>query len=114
MDISELSKKINKFANERDWSQFHNPKDLATALSIEVAELQEIMLWTPTEKSAQKVEKQKAAVESEVGDIMIYLLKFCDVTCIDLIQAASNKLILNEERYPVDKAKGNSKKYTEF
>jgi len=114
MDLKILSNEIAQFAQDRDWEQFHNPKDLATALSIEVSELQEIMLWTPTDKSADKVQEKREAVEHEVGDILVYLLRFCDITGIDPIESALNKMKLNAEKYPVHKAKGNSKKYTEL
>ena len=114
MDIQKLISEIKKFAQDRDWEQFHNPKDLAIALGIEVSELQEIMLWTPTDQSAKKIEEKREAVEHEVGDILVYLLRFCDVTGIDPIQAATKKLKLNGEKYPIHKARGNSKKYTEL
>jgi dCTP diphosphatase len=114
MNLQTLTLAINNFAQERDWEQFHNPKDLAAALSIEVSELQEIMLWTPTDQSVQKVEEKREAVEHEVGDILVYLLRFCDVTGIDPIEAATKKLKLNAEKYPIHKSKGNSKKYTEL
>mgnify|MGYP002642071008 FL=1 len=114
MDLQTLTTLINTFTRERDWDQFHNPKDLAIALGIEVSELQEIMLWTPTEQSAAKVEERRAEVENEVGDILVYLLRFCEVTGIDPVAAAARKMKLNAEKYPVHKSKGNSKKYTEL
>ena len=114
MDLRTLTTTIRKFAQERDWEQFHNPKDLAVALGIEVSELQEILLWTPTTESAAKVEEKREAVEHEVGDILVYLLRFCDVTGIDPLEAATKKLKLNAEKYPINKSKGNSKKYTEL
>ncbi|MCF7823041.1 MAG: nucleotide pyrophosphohydrolase [Candidatus Marinimicrobia bacterium] len=114
MDLQTLTTTIREFAKERDWEQFHNPKDLAAALSIEVSELQEIMLWTPSDLSAKKIEERREAVEHEVGDILVYLLRFCDVTGIDPIEAATQKLKLNAEKYPVHKSKGNSRKYTEL
>ena len=114
MELEKLTAEINSFAQDRDWEQFHNPKDLSVALSIEVSELQELMLWVPTEKSAARIEEKREAVENEVGDILVYLLRFCSVTGIDPIQAAKNKMKLNAEKYPVDKSKGNSKKYTEL
>ena len=114
MDLHELSAEIKKFTQDRDWEQFHNPKDLAVALGIEVSELQEIMLWTPTNQSAKKIEEKREAVEHEVGDILVYLLRFCDVTGIDPIAAAFKKMQLNAKKYPIHKSKGNSKKYTEL
>ena len=114
MNFQKLTAIINKFARDRDWEQFHNPKDLAIALGIEVSELQELMLWVSTEQSAERVKERMAEVEHEVGDILIYLLRFCEVTGIDPIQAAENKLTLNAKKYPVEKSRGNSKKYTEL
>jgi len=114
MDLQSLSTQINKFTQDRDWEQFHNPKDLAIALGIEVSELQELMLWVSTEQSAERVKERMAEVEHEVGDILIYLLRFCEVTGIDPIQAAENKLTLNAKKYPIEKSRGNSKKYTEL
>lgn len=114
MDMPNLTSAIRQFAQARDWEQFHNPKDLALALGIEVAELQELLLWTPGDQSLDKLNEKRSEVENEVGDILIYLLRFCDVSGIDPIQAAVKKMELNGEKYPVHKAKGNSKKYTEL
>jgi len=114
MKLNTLMSEINQFAKDRDWEQFHNPKNLATALGIEVSELQELMLWVSTEKSAERVKEKITEVTNEVGDVLIYLLRFCAVTGIDPIQAAANKLKLNAEKYPVEKSRGNAKKYTEL
>ena len=112
--INELRKKVRKFAEERDWEQFHNPKDLATALSIEVSELQELLLWVKTEDSITVSKQKENSIREEVGDILIYLLRFCDVLGIDPIRSAEDKLEANAKKYPVAKSKGNSKKYTEL
>ncbi len=114
MDLTALTSDIRKFARERDWEQFHNPKDLAIALCIEVSELQEIMLWTSAEESVTRVNEKFEDIQNEVGDILIYLLRFCDVTGIDPIEAAREKMKLNAEKYPIHKSKGNSKKYNEL
>ena len=114
MNLQELSAEIKKFTRDRDWEQFHNPKDLGIALGIEVAELQEIMLWISAEESVELLNEKIENVQSEVGDILIYLLRFCDVTGIDPIEAAVKKMQLNAEKYPVHKSRGNSKKYTEL
>lgn len=114
MNLQDLTSEIDKFVQERDWKQFHNPKDLAIALGIEVSELQEIMLWTPTEKSAAKVQEKLDEVESEVADILVYLLRFCDMAGIDPIEATRKKMEINAQRYPIHKSKGNSKKYTDL
>jgi len=114
MGLTELKKQIHKFALDRDWEQFHNPKNLAMALGVEVAELQELLMWVSGEQSLERVQEKRAEIENEVGDILVYLLRFCDVTGIDPLQAAEKKMKLNEEKYPVDKSRGNSKKYTEL
>ncbi len=114
MNLQTLTARINQFTQDRDWEQFHNPKDLAIALGIEVSELQELMLWVSTENSAERVKERMTEVEHEVGDILIYLLRFCEVTGIDPIKAAQEKMKLNAEKYPVEKSRGNSKKYTEL
>ena len=114
MNLHELSAEIKKFTRDRDWEQFHNPKDLAIALGIEVSELQEVMLWTQGEKSIERVNEKNDDIRNEVGDILIYLLRFCDVTGIDPIDAALKEMQLNAEKYPISKSKGNSKKYTEL
>lgn len=114
MDLHTLMTQIDQFAEDRDWRQFHNPKDLAAALSIEVAELQELMLWTPTDQSDARVAERIEEVEHEVGDILVYLLRFCQITGIEPLEAATRKLKLNGEKYPVEKSRGNSKKYTEL
>jgi dCTP diphosphatase len=114
MIMKTLTDSIRKFAQARDWEQFHNPKNLAMALGVEVAELQELLMWVEGEQSLERVGEKRKAIENEVGDILIYLLRFCDITGIDPIQAAENKMKLNAEKYPVDRSKGNSKKYTEL
>ena len=113
-NLETLSAEVKKFTQERDWEQFHNPKDLAIALGIEVSELQEIMLWISTENSSDRIKEKMTEVQNEVGDIFLYLLRFCDVVGIDPIAAASNKMKLNAEKYPIHKSRGNSKKYSEF
>lgn len=114
MNLNSLTAAIREFARERDWEQFHTPKDLALALGIEVAELQEHMLWTPGDRSLERVQERRQEVAHEVGDILIYLLRFCDVTGIDPLQAATEKLELNAGKYPIHKSRGNSRKYTEL
>ena len=115
MDIKELQRKVIEFRDERDWAQYHNPKDLAISLSLEAAELLEIFQW----KDAERVEavKTNAAgqekVKEELGDIMIYALNMCDAFGLDPSDVILSKLKINEERYPVGKAKGSARKYTD-
>lgn len=107
-DIEELSKAIVKFTQERDWGQFHNGKDLALALSIEAAELNEAFLW----KDASEVNVEK--VKEELADIFNYAILMADKYNLNIKQIVLEKLRNNEEKYPVEKAYGNAKKYNEL
>lgn len=113
--LSLLKQKVDEFSKARDWEKFHTPKNLAMALTVEAAELMEIFQWLEPQETYQNLpsEKQKA-VEHEVADIFIYLLRFCSVSGIDLINAAEEKLKHNAEKYPAELVKGQSKKYTEY
>lgn len=107
-DIEELRVAIVKFTQERDWDQFHNGKDLALALSIEAAELNEAFLW----KDASKVNVEK--VKEELADIVNYAILIADKYNLDIKQIVLDKLKRNAEKYPVEKAYGSAKKYNEF
>jgi len=115
--MSELEKirlRLRQFAEDRDWDQFHSPKNLSMALSVEVAEIVEHFQWL-TEKQSKHLPKDKLdEVEAELADTFIYLVRLADKLGIDLIVAAQNKIEVNEQKYPVGKAKGNAKKYSEF
>lgn len=114
VDINDLQIAVRAFAEERDWRQFHSPKNLAISLSIEAAEVLEHFQWLTEEQSFQLDEAKRGAVAQEVADVLLYLLQLSDKLGIDPLQAAADKLNLNAVKYPVDKSKGNSKKYTEF
>lgn len=102
---------VKKFRDDREWSQFHNPKDLAVSLSIEAAELLECFQW----KSSAEAEKNNYQdIKYEMADVAIYLLLMCDKMEINLLDAIEEKMKLNEKKYPVEKAKGCSKKYNEL
>lgn len=102
---------VKKFRDDREWSQFHNPKDLAISLSIEAAELLECFQW----KSSAEAEKNNYQdIRYEMADVAIYLLLMCDKMGINLLDAIEEKMKLNEKKYPVEKAKGCSKKYNEL
>ncbi len=107
-DLEELRKAIVQFTQERDWDQFHNGKDLALALSIEAAELNEAFLW----KDASKVNVEK--VKEELADIFNYAILLADKYNLDIKQIVLDKLQKNAEKYPVDKAYGSAKKYNEL
>ena len=115
MDLLEQTmKKIVRFRDARDWSQFYTPRNLAAALTTETAELQETMLWKtdPEVVGLLKKSKSKAAIEAAIGDVLIFALLFCAATGIDPISAIHRKLRLNAARYPVKLARGNAKKHT--
>ena len=107
-DLEELRKAIVKFTQERDWDQFHNGKDLALALSVEAAELNEAFLW----KDAKDVNVEK--VKEELADIFNYAILIADKYDLDIKQIVLDKLRRNAEKYPVDKAFGSAKKYNEL
>ncbi|MBK9791730.1 MAG: nucleotide pyrophosphohydrolase [Sphingobacteriales bacterium] len=107
-DVEEITQALIKFRNERDWEQFHNPKDLAIALSIEANELLELFLWKNAEEA--KVEK----VKEELADVFAYAFLLADKYDLDVKQIVFDKIKRNGEKYPVEKAKGNAKKYNEL
>lgn len=107
-DLEELREVIVQFTQERDWDQFHNGKDLALALSIEAAELNEAFLW----KDASKVNVDK--VKEELADIFNYAILIADKYDLDIRQIVLDKIKRNAEKYPVDKAYGSAKKYNEL
>ena len=113
--LSLLKQKVDEFSKARDWEKFHTPKNLAMALTVEAAELMEIFQWLEPQETFQSLpSKKQIAVEHEIADIFIYLLRFCSVSGIDLISAAEKKLKHNAEKYPAELVKGQSKKYTEY
>jgi len=112
--MTELIEKIRRFNQQRDWEQYHSPKNLAMALAGEVGELLECFQWLTEQQSRNLTPEQRAAVEEEIGDVTIYLLNLADHLGIDLIEAAHRKLEQNARKYPIAKAKGQAKKYTEL
>lgn len=114
MRIEELQKALRRFSEERDWGQFHTPKNLATALSVEAAEVLEHFQWLTDEQSRTLSQEARENVGHEIADVLLYLLQLADQLQIDPLKAAENKLAMNAAKYPVEKAKGNSKKYTEL
>lgn len=112
--VEAITEKIRRFRDERDWAQFHNPKDMATAISIEASELLEHFLWKTPEECEARVTSHRAEIEEEVADIAIYVMELADNLGIDLIAAMEQKLARNAEKYPVEKAKGSNAKYSEL
>lgn len=113
-DLDQLRTRLRRFSAARDWDQFHSPKNLTMALSVEVAELVEHFQWLTQDESKTLSEDKLAEVRMELADVLIYLVRLADKLDIDLVEAAAAKMSSNEERYPVDQAKGNARKYTEF
>lgn len=106
--------RIRKFRDERDWLQFHNPKNLAVSVSIEAAELLELFQWTSGEESARYAADNREKVSDEMADVAIYLLELADILGIDLAKAIDAKLEKNAVKYPVEKSRGVSTKYTDL
>lgn len=113
-DLEEIRLKLHAFAKARDWEKFHNPKNLAMALMVEAAELQEIFQWLTLEEAQQLSEEKLEAASEEVADVLLFLIRLADVLKIDLVEAAKKKITINEEKYPAEKVKGSAKKYTEY
>jgi NTP pyrophosphatase (non-canonical NTP hydrolase) len=115
MSTYEASKqRLRAFCAARDWDQFHSPKNLAMALIVEAGELVERFQWLTEAQSAVLPPGKLAEVEEEIADIQIYLIRLADKLDIDIDKAVAAKLDLNEQKYPVDKARGSAQKYTEF
>jgi dCTP diphosphatase len=113
-DLERLKAAIIDFRNARDWAQFHDPKNLAAALSIEAAELQELFLWQPAAESHRPDDAGRQRAAEEAADIFIFLTYLCDALNIDLAAAVTAKIAANDRKYPVEKARGSRKKYTEL
>jgi NTP pyrophosphatase (non-canonical NTP hydrolase) len=115
MNINNIQKQLADFADERDWDQFHNPKNLAMALSVEASELVEIFQWlTPEQAEAIMSSSENEHVKEEIADVMIYLLRLTDKLDIDLESIVSDKIVQNGKKYPVNLSKGNADKSTSF
>jgi len=114
--LSDLKTRILAFARERDWEQFHAPKNLSMALAAEAGELMEHFLWVGAEASGEIVRNpaKKGKIEEELADVVIYALEFANVTGIDLSAAIERKMAANALKYPVEKARGRADKYDEL
>lgn len=112
--LEDLRGKLRDFANERDWDQFHTPKNLACALVTEAAELLAHFRWADEKSSLPLSETQRHEISHEMADVLLFLVRLADKLNIDPIIAAQEKLKINAARYPIEKAKGSSKKYTEI
>lgn len=113
-DLKIIRDHLSVFAKERDWEQFHSPKNLAMALSVEASELLECFQWLTEAKSAELNPKQLQAVADEIADVQLYLIRLADRLNIDITEAVATKMKKNEAKYPIEKVKGSFKKYTEY
>jgi dCTP diphosphatase len=112
--LQQLAEHLQQFAAARDWQQFHSPKNLAMALSVEVAEIVEHFQWLTEQQSRELDAAKSTEVEQELADALIYLVRLADQLDIDLLEAAEHKLALNEARYPAERVRGSPKKYSEY
>ncbi len=112
--LMELRDALRRFCAERDWDQFHTPKNLATALSVEASELLEHFQWLTDAESANLDAAQRGEVREEIADVLLYLVRLADRLDVDLLAAARDKLALDARKYPVDKSRGSRRKYTEL
>ncbi len=116
-DLNDISTYLTNFAKERDWEQYHTPKNLACALSVEASELLEIFQWKNIEQENAlllKENTERKKVEDEISDIVTYAIRLCDVLDIDLETVMKRKFKENEEKYPADQVKGSARKYDEY
>jgi NTP pyrophosphatase (non-canonical NTP hydrolase) len=114
LTVEVIQAQIRTFRDEREWMQFHDPKNMATAISVEAAELLEHFLWVDSTKSEALAKERLPQIADEMADIGIYLLELADNLGINILVEIENKLNRNQNRYPVAKAKGSSKKCSEF
>lgn len=112
--LNDLRQRINQFVAERDWAQFHTPKNLAMAMIVEAAEVVEHFQWDTAQESATLTPERKTEIGHELADTFVYLLRIAEVCDIDLIAAANAKIDLNAQKYPADKSRGSNAKYTAY
>lgn len=112
--LDELRDALRRFAAERDWDQFHSPKNLAIALSVEAAELLENFQWRTDADSSALDAAKRDDVRDEMADVLLYLIRLADKLDVDLRAAAEHKMNVNARKYPIEKARGSSRKYTEL
>ena len=112
--LQQLALRLQEFAQQRDWGQFHSPKNLASALIVEAGELLEHFQWLTEEQSRHLPTDKKQAVAHEMADVLLYLVQMATALDVDLIEAANAKVGINGQKYPTDQARGNSRKYNEL
>jgi len=113
-ELTALRDLIRQFVAERDWDQFHTPKNLATALCVEAAELLEPFQWLRTGDASELDAAKLDEVRYEMADILVYLIRLADKLDVDLVKAVTEKMALNRAKYPADKVRGSARKYNEY
>lgn len=113
-DLVALRNEAREFVNERDWQQFQTPKNLAIALSVEASELLEPFQWLQTGSITELREEKLQDVRHEMADVLIYLIRLADELQVDLYSAVKEKMVLNRQKYPVEKVKGDARKYSDY
>ncbi len=113
-DIKNLTEKINKFRDERDWKQFHNPKDVALSLALEAAEVIEHFQWKNNQEVAKYIKSNKDDIGEELADVLYWVLLMSHDLEIDIKEALEKKIAKNEKKYPIDKSKGKHNKYNKL
>ena len=114
MEINELIEVIKEFCEQRDWDQYHNPKDLAIGISTEAAELLDLFRFKNGDEIQQTLANRREDIEDELADVLFFVLRFAQMNDIDLKKALEHKMAKNAAKYPVDKVRGNNKKYNEY
>lgn len=112
--LQEIKDLVNEFVSEREWQQFHSPKNLSMAIAIEAAELMEPFRFVTSEESLEILERDKEQISTEIADVLIATIAFCNLHNIDMSQAIIKKLASLRQKYPLDKAKGSNKKYNHY
>lgn len=113
-ELLHLRQLVRQFVDERDWDQFHTPKNLAAALSVEAAELLEHFQWLHKGDAAELGEQKRLEVRHEMADVLVYLVRLADKLDVDLVTAVEEKMVLNRAKYPADKVRGDARKYHEY
>lgn len=114
LNLGQIQKKMANFAQEREWQQFHSPKNISMALTVESSELMEIFQWMSEEDSKNPDTKTREKIKEEVADVLLYTFRLADLLNINIEEVISKKMEKNARNYPIEKSKGNSKKYTEL
>ena len=113
-NFENLRAEIQTFVEERDWDQFHTPKNLAIALSVEASELLELFQWLRSGDIDELGSKKLKQVRHEMADVLVYLIRLADKLDVDLIEAVTEKIEINKAKYPADKVRGDARKYSEY